>query len=105
MNVHSAFRVVSIVGALTTVSSLSAAQPPDPATVRLTVAAGRSIEVVIDQRITIKSVGQPVSGNLVEPLYAFDREVVPAGTRVLGLWRRSTIRPRSCEPVRSSRAT
>jgi hypothetical protein len=84
VNVHRALRVVVIVGALTTVASLSAAQPPEPATVPLTVAAGRSIEVVIDQRITITSVGQPVAGNLVEPLYAFDREMVPAGTRVLG---------------------
>jgi hypothetical protein len=77
-------RVTSIAGALTTIASVTSAQPPETPTVPLTVAAGRSIEVVIDQRITIKSVGQPVAGNLVEPLYAFDREVVPAGTRVLG---------------------
>jgi len=84
VNVHQAIRVVLIVGLLTTLASLSAAQPHERAAVPLTVAAGRSIEVVIDERITIKSVGQPIAGNLVEPLYAFDREVVPAGTRVLG---------------------
>jgi hypothetical protein len=50
----------------------------------LTVDAGRPLEVVIEQRTTIKTVGQPVAGTLVEPLYAYDRVVVPAGTRVLG---------------------
>jgi hypothetical protein len=60
------------------------AQPQEPPTVSLAVHAGRSIEVVLDQRVTIKQVGQPIAGTLVEPLYAFDRVVVPAGTRVLG---------------------
>src|SRR3954451_5890718 len=65
-------------------AAFSAAPPPDSAAVSLTVAAGRSIEVVIDQRITIKTVGQPVAGTLVEPPYDVHRLVVPAGTRVLG---------------------
>ena len=34
-------------------------------TVSLTVEAGRPIEVVLDQRVTIKRVGQPVTGTLV----------------------------------------
>jgi hypothetical protein len=53
-------------------------------TVQLTVAAGRSLEVVLEDRITIKEVGQPVTGFVVEPIYAYDRVVVPAGTKVLG---------------------
>ena len=52
--------------------------------VSLTVAAGRSMVVVLEDRVTVKSVGQPISGTLVEPLYAYDRIVVPAGTKVLG---------------------
>jgi hypothetical protein len=52
--------------------------------ISLTVDAGRPLEIVIEQRTTIKNVGQPVAGTLVEPLYAYDRVVVPAGTRVLG---------------------
>jgi hypothetical protein len=59
------------------------AQSGGPA-ISLTVTAGRPLEVVIEQRTTIKKVGQPVVGTLVEPLYAYDRVVVPAGTRVLG---------------------
>jgi hypothetical protein len=56
----------------------------DDSQISLTVTAGRPLEVVIEQRTTIKKIGQPVTGTLVEPLYAYDRVVVPAGTKVLG---------------------
>jgi hypothetical protein len=56
----------------------------DDQAIALTIAVGRPLEVVVDQRISIKRVGQPVTGTLVEPLYAYDRIVVPAGTRVDG---------------------
>jgi hypothetical protein len=59
------------------------AQSNEP-TVALTVSAGRSMEVLVEDQITIKAIGQPVSGTLVEPIYAYDRIVAPAGTRVLG---------------------
>jgi hypothetical protein len=52
--------------------------------VALTVDAGRPLEIVLDRRMSIREVGQSVSGTLVEPLYAYDQLVVPAGTRVLG---------------------
>lgn len=64
-------------------SSLLLAQA-DESTIPLIVSAGRPMEVVLDQRVTIKDVGQPVAGILVEPLYAYDRIVVPAGTKVMG---------------------
>jgi hypothetical protein len=79
-----AIRVAPIVGVFIARATFLAAQAPGPSSVPLTVEAGRSIEVVVDQRITIKSVDQPIAGTLVEPLYAYDRTVVPAGTRVLG---------------------
>ena len=64
-------------------SGLSLAQTSAPA-MALTVGTGRPLQIVVDQRITIRHVGQPVAGSLVEPLYAYDRIVVPAGTKVLG---------------------
>ena len=64
-------------------SGLSLAQTSAP-TMALTVGTGRPLQIVVDQRITIRQVGQPVAGSLVEPLYAYDRIVVPAGTKVLG---------------------
>jgi hypothetical protein len=59
------------------------AQSTEP-TVTLTVAAGRSLEVVLEDRVTIKEVGQSVTAVLVEPIYAYDRIVVPAGSKVVG---------------------
>jgi hypothetical protein len=56
----------------------------EDSTISLTVEAGRPLEVVLDQRVSVKKVGQSVAGTLVEPLYAYDRVVAPAGTKVLG---------------------
>jgi hypothetical protein len=56
-------------------------QPP---TVSLTVAAGRPLDIVLDERVVIKTAGQPLSGMIVEPVYAYDRIVIPAGTKVTG---------------------
>lgn len=56
----------------------------EDSTIALTVETGRPLEVVLDQRVSIKNVGQPVAGTLVESLYAYDRVVAPAGTKVLG---------------------
>lgn len=52
--------------------------------IALRVGAGRPLEIVLEERVTIKGVGQPIAGTLVDPIYAYDRVVVPAGTRVLG---------------------
>jgi hypothetical protein len=60
------------------------AQTPIDAAVPLRVSAGRPLEVVLDTRITVKRSGQAVAGTLVEPLYAYDQVVAPAGTPVLG---------------------
>jgi hypothetical protein len=64
-----------------TVPLLAQSQEP---TVALTVSAGRSMEVLIVDQIAITQIGQTVSGTLVEPIYAYDRIVAPAGTTVLG---------------------
>ena len=56
----------------------------DDTTIALIIAAGRPLEVVLAERVSIKRVGQPITATLVEPLYAYDRIVVPAGTKVIG---------------------
>jgi hypothetical protein len=53
-------------------------------TVSLTVPAGMPIQVVIDEEVKIEKVGQPIHGRTVEPLYAFDKLVVPTGAEVIG---------------------
>ena len=52
--------------------------------VELVVEAGRPLRVALDERVNVKRVGQPVEGTLIDPLYSYDRAVVPAGTKVRG---------------------
>src|ERR1700674_3714009 len=73
------------------VSPLSDAVPlPAPAlpevsnSIPLTVPAGTPLKVVLDQEVRIQKVGQPVHGKVVEPVYSFDKIVVPAGSEVTG---------------------
>ena len=53
-------------------------------TISLTVPAGTALKVALDKEMRVKEVGQPVHAELVEPVYAFDKLVVPAGSEALG---------------------
>ncbi len=59
-------------------------QPPPPVVVPLSVPAGTPLKVALDKDVRIGHVGDAVHGKLLEPVFAFDRMVVPAGTEVLG---------------------
>jgi hypothetical protein len=59
--------------------SLARSQSESPS-VALTVATGRQLDIVVDQRVVIKRVGKPINGMIVQPVYAYDRVVVPAST-------------------------
>src|SRR5579864_7547907 len=61
-----------------------AQQPKPPATIALTVVAGTPLKVVLDQEVRIQKVGQPIHGKTTEPIYAFDKLLVPAGSEVTG---------------------
>jgi len=50
----------------------------------LKVPAGTSLRVAVDQKVRIAKAGQPVTGKLTEPVYAFDQIVIPAGSAVTG---------------------
>jgi hypothetical protein len=82
-------RVQKLAGLGLIALSLGIGQPgfaqsgPDP--VALIVKAGTPLNVALDVRVTIKQVGQRVSGTIVNPVYVYDRIVVPTGTRVLGV--------------------
>jgi hypothetical protein len=52
--------------------------------VELVVKAGRPLRVALDRRIRRRRVGQPATGPPVEDVYARDRVVLPAGTKVAG---------------------
>lgn len=71
-----------------------AAAPPDtnaapstPApteTIPLTVPKGLAVQVALDEEVRVRKVGQPLTGHVVEPVYAFDKLVIPVGTTVNG---------------------
>jgi hypothetical protein len=50
----------------------------------VTIPAGSPLKVALDKEVRIQKVGQPVHGKVVEPVYSFDRLVIPAGSEVLG---------------------
>jgi len=48
------------------------------------IPSGVPLRVALEKRVLIKQVGEPVQGRLVEPIYVFDRLVLPAGSVVEG---------------------
>jgi hypothetical protein len=77
-----------------TLSTRPAASTPPPPTsvplpaptssIALTVPAGTPLKVALDREVRIRAVGQAVHGKVVEPVYSFDKLVVPAGSEVIG---------------------
>src|SRR5438128_9126917 len=55
----------------------------EAATIQLSVPAGAPLRLYLTRKIP-KRLGAPVEGKLLEPIYAFDREVLPAGAVVTG---------------------
>ena len=54
------------------------------AAIALEVPAGTPLPVVLDKEMRIQKTGQPIHGKIAEPVYAFDKLVVPAGSEVTG---------------------
>ena len=57
--------------------------PPPTSEVHLKVDQGIPLRVYLTKRISVR-LNQPVLGRLLEPVYSFDRIVIPAGTDVAG---------------------
>ncbi len=53
-------------------------------TIPLRVPKGTAVQVVLDKEVRIQKVGQPIHGLVAEPVYAFDKLVVPVGAQVTG---------------------
>jgi hypothetical protein len=51
--------------------------------VPLTVEKGVPLQVMLTEKLRFK-LGEPVHGRIAEPVFAFDREVIPPGTEILG---------------------
>jgi hypothetical protein len=48
------------------------------------ISAGTPLEVKIEKRIRIKGVSQQIKGRVVQPVFVFNKEVIPAGSEVIG---------------------
>ncbi len=53
-------------------------------TVPMNVSAGTPIKVALDSEVRVETVGQLIHGKTTEPVYAFDKLLIPAGTAVNG---------------------
>jgi hypothetical protein len=62
----------------------TAVEPIAPATIPLTVPSGTPLRIAVDQRVRINHPGELVHGKVVETVYAFDQEVIPAGSVATG---------------------
>ena len=59
-------------------------QPKPVPSVALQVAPGTPLKVALDKEVRIRRVGQPIAGTTTEPVYSFDKLLVPTGSRVTG---------------------
>src|SRR5437763_4877060 len=63
-------------------------ETPAPAqskpSIALQVAPGTPLKIALDKEVRIRRVGQPIGGTTTEPIYSFDKLLVPVGSRVTG---------------------
>ncbi len=55
-----------------------------PQMIDVTVPKGTPIQIALDNEVRLRKVGQTLNGRVVEPIYAFDKLVVPVGSQALG---------------------
>jgi hypothetical protein len=68
-------------------ASTAAATPaskPAPQTIDLMVPAGTPLKVALDEEVRVQKVGEPVHGRVTEPVFSFDKLLIPAGSEVTG---------------------
>jgi hypothetical protein len=58
--------------------------PASSQVVPLVLPAGTPLQVKIEKRIRIKGVSQQINGRVVQPVFVFNKEVIPAGSEVIG---------------------
>src|SRR5215470_8182545 len=69
------------------VSSARSAQPSAArpgAMISLTVPKGTPVQIALDSEVRVRTVGQQIHGRVMQPVYAFDRLVIPAGAATTG---------------------
>jgi hypothetical protein len=65
--------------------TLSTARPSvPPSNIELTVFKDTPIQIMLDEEVRVRKIGQAIHGRTVLPIYAFDKIVIPAGSKVNG---------------------
>jgi hypothetical protein len=75
-----------LVGAWICLAALQASQAAggdEASKIPLSVPSGAPLRLYLTKRVS-KRAGAPVEGKIIEPIFAFDKEVVPAGSAVTG---------------------
>lgn len=57
---------------------------PGPVNMPMSIPSGTPIKIALDSEVRLKKVGQPIHGKTIEPVYAFDKLLIPVGTTVTG---------------------
>jgi hypothetical protein len=65
-------------------ATTSDASPVVTPTIPLAVSKGTPVQVALDDEIRVRSAGQSIKGHVIEPVYAFDKLVIPVGTLATG---------------------
>ena len=55
-----------------------------PETISLTIPKGTPVQVALDDEVRVRKPGQSIKGHVIEPVYAFDKLVIPVGTIATG---------------------
>jgi len=64
--------------------SNSISLPAPVSSIPLTVPPGAPLKIALDTEVRVREVGQAIHGKTTEPVYAFDKLLIPAGTVVNG---------------------
>ncbi|HVA01697.1 MAG TPA: hypothetical protein VMV34_08590 [Terriglobia bacterium] len=81
---------LSCLGIILLIASLGAAQSPPQQPLKqdrvipLTIQKGVPIRVALVKSVRVKHAGAPVEGRVLDPVYVFDREVIPSGSKIQG---------------------
>jgi hypothetical protein len=53
-------------------------------TIAMTVPNGTPLQIALDKEVRVRNVGEPITGRVMQPVYVFDRLVIPVGTAATG---------------------
>jgi hypothetical protein len=64
--------------------STSPRPPSKSQTIEMTVPNGTPLQIALDKEVRVRKVGEPITGRVMQPVYVFDRLVIPVGTAATG---------------------